>query len=185
MALIDTEYQDQLAVLHNAGKFNNGAKAYKIVADFIKEYKPVSLLDFGCGKGGLISVIARLHPEIKITGYDPGNIDFHKLPDHPVDVIVSTDALEHIEPAYFEETLKTIGNLMQRSGCFRIACYPAKKKLPDGRNAHLIVESPDWWREKLITHMDVKIIREEISIVDKTDKWDWVKGYNYDVVVHK
>lgn len=185
MALIDKQYQEQLKKLHSAGKFNHGAKAYKIVEKFIKEYKPSTLLDFGCGGGGLIATISDLHPEIKVAGYDPGNVEFKTLPNSPFDVVVSTDAIEHIEPKYLEETLKTIGSLMIHSGCFRIACYPAKKKLPDGRNAHLIVESPDWWREQLITHMGVKIISEEITVVDKTDKWSWVKGHNYDVVVHK
>lgn len=185
MALIDKKYQQQLEHLHNAGKFNNGAKAYKIVEKFIKEYQPVTLLDFGCGKGGLISVISELHPEIKVSGYDPGNPDFQILPKNPVDVIVSTDAIEHIEPDHLEETLKTIGTLMSRCGCFRIACYPAKKKLPDGRNAHLIVQPPEWWRQQLVTHMGVKIISEAITVVDKTHNWPWVKGHNYDVIVHK
>ena len=31
----------------------------------------------------------------------------------------------------------------------------------------------------------VKIVQEKISIVDKTDTCDWVKGYNYDVTVTK
>jgi cyclopropane fatty-acyl-phospholipid synthase-like methyltransferase len=186
MTLIDKEYQKQLAELHKSDKkFNHGAKAYKIVEEFIAEYKPTTLLDFGCGKGGLIATISELHPDISVAGYDPGNPEFSQLPTKPFDVVISTDAIEHIEPAYLEETLKAIGKLMTRCGCFRIACYPAKKNLPDGRNAHLIVKTPDWWREKLITLMGVKIASEQISIVDKTDKWPQVKGHNYDVVVYK
>jgi cyclopropane fatty-acyl-phospholipid synthase-like methyltransferase len=185
MAIIDSAYQQQLEQLHSAGKFNHGAKAYKIVRDFINEYKPTTLLDFGCGKGGLIATVSELHPDIKVSGYDPGNPDFKTLPSEPVDVVVSTDAIEHIEPAHLEATLKTIGALMTRCGCFRIACYPAKKNLPDGRNAHLIVQPPEWWREQLIAHMGVKIIREKITVVDHTDKWAHVHGHNYDVVVHK
>lgn len=172
--------------MHGSAKvFNNGAKAYKIVEKFIKEYNPNSLLDFGCGKGGLIGTISELHPDIKVIGYDPGNPEFQTLPTHSVDVVVSTDAIEHIEPTHLEETLKTIGSLMQRCGCFRIACYPAKKNLPDGRNAHLIVQPPNWWREKLISVMGVEILTEKISVVDHTDKWPHVKGHNYDVIVKK
>jgi len=133
----------------------------------------------------LIAVIAQQHPDISVAGYDPGNEEFRRLPKRPVDVVISTDAIEHIEPAHLEETLRTIGSLMTRCGCFRIACYPAKKSLPDGRNAHLIVKSPDWWREQLVAHMGVKIISEVISTVDHTDKWPHVIGHNYDVVVHK
>lgn len=172
--------------MHGSAKvFNNGIKAYKIVKDFIEQYKPTSLLDFGCGKGGLIATIAELHPEIKVAGYDPGNPEFQQLPKRAVDVVISTDAIEHIEPAHLDETLKIIGSLMQRCGCFRIACYPAKKSLPDGRNAHLIVQHPDWWREKLTSVMGVKIVSEKISVVDKTHNWPHVKGHNYDVIVEK
>lgn len=185
MELIDKKYQTQLASMHQGGKFNNGAKAYAIVKDFVQQYKPTSLLDFGCGGGGLIAVIKNMHPEIRVAGYDPGNTEFAMLPNDPFDVVVSTDAIEHIEPVYLNDTLLRINNLMLRCGCFRIACYPAKKHLPDGRNAHLIVESPDWWRQKILSTMNVEIVNEKIKVVDHTDKWPAVKGHNYDLVVVK
>lgn len=185
MALIDTEYQKQLNRMHEQGKFNNGAKAYKIVENFINEYAPASLLDFGCGKGALIAEIKKIHPHILTQGYDPGNPNFDILPSKTFDAVISTDALEHIEPSYLDDTLRIIANKIERCGFFRIACYPAKKKLPDGRNAHLIVKLPDWWRNKIETVMNIKIVWEEISVFDKSDKWDWVKGQVYDVIVHK
>lgn len=185
MALIDKEYQKQLASMHDGGKFNHGAKAYAVVKDFITQYQPATLLDFGCGHGALLSTIGQHHPSIVLSGYDPGNASFAKLPTKTFDAVISTDAIEHIEPEFIIETFKTINHLMERCGCFRIACYPAKKNLPDGRNAHLIVESPDWWRTKLTTVMGVKIVSEQISVVDKTHKWPHVLGYNYDVIVEK
>lgn len=185
MSLIDKNYKDQLAYLHQAGKFNNGHKAYNIVKDFIKQYQPTSVLDFGCGQGGLIAAIKELHPDITVAGYDPGNPKFQQLPKRPIDTIISTDAIEHIEPDYLDDTLRTINEKMQRCGFFRIACYPAKKQLPDGRNAHLIVELPSWWRSKIQTIMDVDIVWENIKVVDKTSTWPQVKGHNYDVVVVK
>lgn len=185
MTLIDSKYQQQLNRMHSSGRFNNGHKAYKIMEKFFKEYNPVSVMDFGCGKGALIAGINELHPGVVTEGYDPGNPDFAKLPDRTFDAVVSTDALEHVEPAYLDETLRMIGSKIERCGFFRIACYPAKKKLPDGRNAHLIVELPEWWRNKIETVMGVKIEWEQISVFDKTEKWDWVKGHNYDIIVTK
>jgi len=184
MSIINENYQKQLKQLHQAGKFDNGHKAYAIIEDFLKEYKPDSLLDFGCGQGGLIRAVQERH-DIFCEGYDPGNEQFKQLPKRSYDVVVSTDAIEHIEPAHLDETLRVIDSKIQRCGFFRIACYPAKKKLPDGRNAHLIVESPEWWRNKILSTMNVKIVWEEISVFDKTDKWPWVKGHVYDVIVHK
>jgi hypothetical protein len=76
-----------------------------------------------------------------------------------------------------------ISDKMIVAGWFRIACYPAKKHLPDGRNAHLIVESPAWWREQLLANMSITIASEAISVVDKSQKWPDVVGHNYDVVM--
>lgn len=185
MALIDQQYQQQLSAMHQDGKFNNGAKAYKLVKNFISEYQPISLLDFGCGQGGLISTIKNFHPEIAVSGYDPGNQNFNKLPSSTFDAVVSTDAIEHIEPAFLNPTLTKINELMQRCGFFRIACYPAKKSLPDGRNAHLIVETPEWWRNKILNTMNVEIVWDNATVFDKTEKWPWVKGHNYDLIVVK
>jgi cyclopropane fatty-acyl-phospholipid synthase-like methyltransferase len=183
--LIDQQYQHQLSQLHQGGKFDNGYKAYPIVKDFLLQYQPTTLLDFGCGQGGLIRAIVENHANIKCDGYDPGNKNFNQLPSQIYDAVVSTDAIEHIEPVYLDETLRTISNKIGRCGFFRIACYPAKKQLPDGRNAHLIVKLPEWWREKILTTMDVKIVWEKIEIVDKTAKWPHVLGHNYDMIVQR
>ena len=102
-----------------------------------------------------------------------------------VDAVISTDAIEHIEPQHLTETLIKINSVMQMGACFRIACYPAKKFLPDGRNCHLIVQHPDWWRQQLLTHMQVSIAKETISVVDERHKWSHVVGHNYDVVLVK
>ena len=184
-SLIDIEYQQQLAQLHQSGKFDNGYRSYALVSDFITQYQPTSLLDFGCGQGGLIRAIKEHHPDIFCHGYDPGNEQFQQLLDRTYDAVISTDAIEHIEPDHLIETLKVIDSRIQRCGFFRIACYPAKKHLPDGRNAHLIVEPPEWWRDTLMSNMNLDIVWEKITEVDKTHKWPHVKGHNYDVIVQR
>jgi hypothetical protein len=74
---------------------------------------------------------------------------------------------------------------MRMGACFRIACYLAKKFLPNGRNCHLIVQHPDWWRQQLLTYMQVSIAKETVSVVDERHKWSHVVGHNYDVVLVK
>lgn len=185
MTIVDANYQNQLQQLHQIGKFGNGRKAYRIVKDFFEQYQPTSVLDFGCGKGGLINVIGEIHPGTVTVGYDPGMPEFAKIPKRTFDAVVSTDALEHVEPAYLSDTLRLIGSKIERCGFFRIACYPAKKQLRDGRNAHLIVELPEWWRAQILGHMGVTIVSEKISVIDKSQKWDYVVGYVYDVIVKK
>lgn len=183
--LLGAEYKKQLNQLHSAGVFNNGRAAYEIVRRFLSIYNPSSILDFGCGHGELIRVIAENHPSARLYGYDPGNKDYQSFPDVVVDSLVSTDVLEHIEPNFLDDTLSRIEKTFSKYAFFRIACYPAMKSLPDGRNAHLIVENPDWWRKKILSNMGVVIVKERILAVDKTFKYPGVKGYNYDLVVRK
>lgn len=183
--LIDTKYKTQLTHLHEDGIFNNGKEAYKIVKRFLNRFQPRSLLDFGCGHGALLDVIKVKHPHITVKGYDPGNKLFDIFPDGKFEAVISTDVLEHVEPVHLIDTLNELDNAIEKFAFFRIACYPAAKFLPDGRNAHLIVESPEWWRNKILENMSVTIVRERISHVDKTERWPHVKGFNYDVIIAK
>ena len=181
--IIDPKYQEQLATMHSRGQFVRGGKTLKSVRPFLEKYQPTSVLDFGCGHGALMASIQQNYPDMHVEGYDPGNADHNRIPKRSFDAVVSADVFEHIEPNHLAETLRTISDKIIIAGWFRIACYPAKKHLPDGRNAHLIVESPAWWREQLLANMNINIVSEEISVFDKSHKWPDVVGHNYDVVV--
>lgn len=182
MTIINSTYQQQIQAMHQGGKFNNGAKQYRLVEPFLKQYQPKTLLDFGCGKGALIMAIAQDFSNIECSGYDPGNPTFDTLPSTTFDAVISTDAIEHIEPEHLSATLRTISRLMQRCGFFRIACHPAKKLLPDGRNCHLIVQEPDWWRQQLLAEMNIDIVWDRIVPFDRRDKNPLLFGSKYDVI---
>ena len=136
--------------LHKTTPFGKRAKFPKELAKFINDRGPQSILDFGCGKGRLIEKIKETYPNIDVTGYDPANPDFDRsIDDVRVDMIISSDVLEHVEPEYIDDTL----NFLQTKSKFfyhLIACSPAKLILPDGRNAHLIVENDQWWRKSFL-----------------------------------
>jgi len=182
---INPDYQSQIQHMHESGKFNNGAKQVKLVRPFLEQYKPRTLLDYGCGKGALIEQISLEYPGTICQGYDPGSPQFWDMPSGTFDAVISTDALEHIEPEYLSATLKLMFGKMERCGFFRIACHPAKKYLPDGRNCHLIVESPDWWRQQVQQATNAEIVWEHVEEFDKSDKWPEVKGHKYDLVMVK
>ena len=57
--------------------------------------------------------------------------------------------MEHIEPEYLDEVLKHIASLTIRCCLMRVSLLPAAKILDDGRNAHLILETPEWWTERI------------------------------------
>jgi cyclopropane fatty-acyl-phospholipid synthase-like methyltransferase len=181
--IIDPKYQAQLSDMHSQGKFNHGSKVIKNIKSFLNQYNLTSVLDFGCGHGALMASISQAYPNIRVEGYDPGNPKHNHIPARSFDAVVSADVFEHIEPAHLASTLQLISSKIQVAGWFRIACYPAKKHLPDGRNAHLIVESPAWWREQLLANMNVTVVKEEVSVFDKSHKWPGVAGQVYDVTV--
>jgi hypothetical protein len=77
--------------------------------------------------------------------------------------LISNDVIEHFEPEFLDSTLEKMSNLYTKSAWLIIACYPAKKKLPDGRNAHLVIETPNWWEKKIqTTFVNSKIVKKEI-----------------------
>jgi SAM-dependent methyltransferase len=181
--IINQDYKDQLATMHSQGQFVRGSKIFVSVQPFLEQYQPTSVLDFGCGHGALMASIQQAYPDMRVEGYDPGNPAHNQVPKRSFDAVISADVFEHVEPEHLAKTLKLINDKMIIAGWFRIACYPAKKHLPDGRNAHLIVESPDWWREQLLANMDISIVSEAITVLDKRHKWPDVMGHNYDVVI--
>lgn len=185
MTIINTSYQEQIQAMHENGKFNNGAKQFKLVQPFLEEYKPKTLLDFGCGKGALISIIREKYPKTNCWGYDPGHERHSIMPARTFDAVISTDAIEHIEFEHLAASLRLISDKMERCGFLRIACHPAKKTLPDGRNCHLIVEEPNWWRSVILKNMDVTIKWERVEPFDKRDKHPLLFGSKYDLIVEK
>jgi hypothetical protein len=64
-------------------------------------------------------------------------------------MVVCTDVLEHIEPEHLDAVLRHVCSLAKKAVFLQIATRPAKKCLPDGRNAHLTVQSAEWWLAKI------------------------------------
>lgn len=97
------------------------------------------ILDFGAGKAQLQKGIP-----FPIQNYDPFIPEYSKRPE-PADLVVCTDVLEHIEPECLKAVLDDLRSLTKKIIFLDVACRPASKTLPDGRNAHIIQESPNWW----------------------------------------
>jgi len=150
MTLITKEYQQNLKLLQKANKFKGLLVKYDPVKNFVQQYQPESILDYGCAKGKLLEQLKSDFPEIRtINGYDPGVPEFENIPLDSYDCLISNDVIEHFEPEFLDQSLRHMNTLFTRSAWLIIACYPAKKSLPDGRNAHLIVQPPEWWCERV------------------------------------
>jgi len=111
--------------------------------------KTDEVFDYGCGKGTLNENL-----DINIKEYDPA-ITGKEAPPQPADVVMCTDVLEHIEPECLNAVFKDLARVVKRHGFFTIATREARKVLPDGRNAHLIIQPPEWWLEQLAEHFTI------------------------------
>ena len=147
---------------------------YSEVAKFVEQYHPNSLIDWGCAQGNLLNRIEQDYPWIReLGGYDPGNPDYSTVPQGRYDCLVSCDVIEHFEPADLDANLKLMQSKFTGAAYLIIACYPAKKHLSDGRNAHLIVETPEWWLDHIGQQFDqCRIVyTETVQYPNKKKLW--------------
>jgi trans-aconitate methyltransferase len=166
--MISKEYKKMLQNEHRRASFGKRAKMPRHLFDFIVHHAPRTILDFGCGKGKLVETLKDQFPDKIITGYDPANPKFdHSIDNKIYDLIYSSDVLEHVEPEFIDQTLAYLST-KSKYIYHLIALSPAKLILPDGRNAHLIQQTPEWWKQKFIDN-GYTILKEEYteSIKDK------------------
>jgi hypothetical protein len=137
------------------GMYKELLPKYDLVHDFVTTYRPWSLVDWGCANGNLLNRLEQDFPSIQeLAGYDLGNPAYDVVPAGIYDCLVSCDVIEHFEPAQLDASLKIMQSKFTQAAFLIIACYPAKKRLPDGRNAHLIVENADWWMQRVKQQFD-------------------------------
>ncbi len=151
MQLITDEYRKLNENLHENNKHYgiSGVNYLDEVIQILKSLNTQDLLDYGCGK----STLAHNLP-FTIKQYDPAVKKYSAMP-HPADVVVCTDVLEHVEPDLLDNVLTHIASLTKKRGYLSVCTREAKKKLTDGRNAHLIIENNHWWIKKILFYFDI------------------------------
>lgn len=127
-----------------------GHKHKEQVIELARLFDCKTLLDYGAGQRTLSQVILKKFPDVfdSIQDYDPGVPAIAK-PPKPADLVVCTDVLEHIEPEFLDNVLSDLFQLTRKAIFLYIATIPTDKILKDGRSAHLIVEPPYYWVDKL------------------------------------
>ena len=166
--LISSSYLSLNKTLHDQGSYGRkGDKWTSRVLELIDQFKPETILDYGCGQGALGRSLNQ-----QIAEYDPAIAGKNMLPD-PADLVICTDVMEHIEPELLDNVLDHLRSVT-RQVLFAVICTrPAKKFLADGRNAHLIVEPWEFWESKLacrftILHTDIH--QKEIEVLLRVKK---------------
>ena len=149
--LITPEYQalQQQFHLDRPDYGMSSARHVDFILSMAQKMGTRDILDYGCGKATLQKGIP-----FPIQNYDPCMPEYAVRPI-PADIIVCADVLEHIEPACLPAVLLDLQTLMKQVVFFHVSCRAAIKFLPDGRNAHLIQESPTWWLQQLLPLFDL------------------------------
>ena len=129
----------------------------------IQQTAAASILDYGSGKGYQYSLRRMVdaesgidHPDIKsywgvkeIRCFDPGYPPFSELPSGLFDGVICTDVLEHCPEEDIGWILEELFAFARRFVFANIACFPARKLLPNGGNAHCTVKPVKWWGEEI------------------------------------
>jgi hypothetical protein len=122
-----------------------------------------TILDYGAGKGQqylplrIADEEERIeYPDIRsfwgvqeIRCYDPGYQPFNALPSGKFDGVVCTDVLEHCPEEDIPWILDELFAFADKFVYANVACFPARKRLPSGGNAHCTIKPVRWWEEQL------------------------------------
>ena len=151
--LITEQYREQQKALHAVGNYGIASAEFApMVAKVIDGHKVKKVLDYGAGsKLTLIRTISEkrlVSAAFDYVPYEPAVPQYADAPE-PAEMVVCIDVLEHIEPECLDAVLDDLKRLTERVGLFTVHCGPAGKTLPDGRNAHVIQEPPEWWLPKI------------------------------------
>ena len=133
------------------------------------ELQKKTVLDFGCGKGGTIRWLQGLYPKMTVKGWDIGTEQYRKRPRNiGFDAIYSIDCFEHIEREDLPDAVENLKRISAPGAawCHIIDMTPAKKRLPDGRNAHVTLMTATQWQEAFESwHCQVM----QVSVFDQPD----------------
>lgn len=152
MTLITPQYKSLQTEFHNE-RPDYGISSRKHIEPILGLSKQLStrdILDYGCGKAMLQKGLP-----FPIQNYDPCMSEYDRRPS-PADLVVCTDVLEHIEPDCLRAVMDDLRALTKLVLFVDVACHAAKKILPDGRNAHLLIQPPNWWLSWLLPRFNLQ-----------------------------
>ncbi len=84
----------------------------------------------------------------ELSYYDPSSEAHRDLPQQTKDIVVCIDFLQNMPEQDIPWILRQIFSCATKAVFSSVSCYPAKAILPNGRNAHITLKSPEWWLDK-------------------------------------
>jgi hypothetical protein len=132
------------------------------IRTLVRATSSASILDYGSGKGRQYDLRRIVddegvdHPDVRsywgvkeIRCYDPGYEPFAQLPSGEYDGVICTDVLEHCAEEDIPWILHELFAFARKFVFANVACFPARKTLPSGGNAHCTIRPVKWWSEQI------------------------------------
>ena len=129
------------------------------IKQLIEKTGAVTVLDYGSGKGrqydpkplqidgeGAWDGVLDYWGVDEVVCFDPAYPPYSNPPSERFHGVISTDVLEHCPEDDIPWIVDEMFSFAERFVFATIACYPARKRLPNGENAHVTLRDPDWWR---------------------------------------
>lgn len=173
MQLISEAYRAQQEHLHETTQYGTASIQYApLVSQIIDRLEVAHLLDYGSGKSCNLgkTLFRRGSPhrpklehlieneKFKYQAYDPGVPELAGLPV-PAQMVACIDVLEHVEPECLDSVLDHLKTLAEAVIFLTVHTGPAKKTLPDGRNAHINQQPMSYWLPKLWERWDIHTVQ--------------------------
>ena len=129
------------------------------IKNLIRKTGAETVLDYGSGKGkqydpkplriegeGSWEGVLDYWDVDEVVCFDPATPPYSNPPSTRFHGVVSTDVLEHCPEDDIPWIVDEMFSFAERFVFATIASYPARKRLPNGDNAHVTLREPDWWR---------------------------------------
>ncbi len=132
-----------------------------LIKEIIKKNNIKNILDYGCGKAFYYENKTNLYDinnqslkqlwQVDIDLYDPCYEDRSNIEENKkYDLVLCIDVLEHIPQIDIDWVLNRLISKANKYLFINVACYPAIALLPNGENAHINLNNPDWWHKKIL-----------------------------------
>lgn len=157
------DYIEQCRIHHATKKTfsGNGCLKYaKTIIDLARSVGATSGLDYGCGKGNQYAKLIEIdgksatleeHLGFPVMKFDPAVPQFAERKRlTPRDIVWCTDCLEHIPEEDIRWVANDLSSFAVKALFVTVATYPAKKRLPNGENAHITQKPAEWWAEQFL-----------------------------------
>jgi hypothetical protein len=160
MQTISEEYRAEQQKLHMNPRYGVASLAFApVVKALLRLGRCTSICDYGAGKCNLKRALGiKAGGPVRYHPYDPAFPAYG--PAREADLVTCIDVLEHIELSALDAVLEELSKITRRLAFLTVHTGPAKKMLSDGRNAHLIQESPGWWLARLGPYLDILHVQQ-------------------------